>query len=227
MELIGLKSGSMLFANSDGFGLIDPTANVRQLQQYGVLDLVTDHAGKRLLQVSADGGVVQVDATEPRHAYRFALADRLLKIDPPADDALKPPITKTPGLEITNIRSRTPTVNGKPIKLKDREQSRNAAVMPGQQRFVLAADYSLRLLDQNGHDVWPSALSVPGTAWHVNVPNQRLIVAAYADGTIRWHRLSDGKELLALFINPDGQRWVLWTPQGYYDASLGADELIG
>src|SRR5215831_18515608 len=23
------------------------------------------------------------------------------------------------------------------------------------------------------------------------------------------------------------QRWIAWTPQGYYDASLGADELIG
>ena len=48
-----------------------------------------------------------------------------------------------------------------------------------------------------------------------------------SDGTVRWHRLSDGKELLALFIHPDGQRWIAWTPQGYYDASLGADELIG
>jgi hypothetical protein len=54
-----------------------------------------------------------------------------------------------------------------------------------------------------------------------------LVVVAYGDGTIRWHRLLDGKELLALFIHPDGQRWIIWTPQGYYDASLGVDELIG
>ena len=93
---------------------------------------------------------------------------------------------------------------------------------------MLGAEWSLRLLDQLGHDVWPNAQTVPGAAWHVNVTgNQRLIVAAYGDGTIRWHRLSDGKELLALFIHPDGQRWIVWTPQGYYDASLGADELIG
>ena len=38
---------------------------------------------------------------------------------------------------------------------------------------------------------------------------------------------SDGEELLALFIRPDGQRWIAWTPQGYYDASAGADDLIG
>jgi hypothetical protein len=28
-------------------------------------------------------------------------------------------------------------------------------------------------------------------------------------------------------MDPDGQRWIAWTPQGYYDASAGADDLIG
>jgi hypothetical protein len=61
----------------------------------------------------------------------------------------------------------------------------------------------------------------------------RLIVAAYADGTIRWHRAADGAELLALFIHlpqgPDGPReWILFTPEGYYDASSpAAERLIG
>ena len=32
--------------------------------------------------------------------------------------------------------------------------------------------------------------------------------------------------LLSLFMAKDGE-WVLWTPQGYYDASLGGDRLIG
>jgi len=32
--------------------------------------------------------------------------------------------------------------------------------------------------------------------------------------------------LLSLFWAADGE-WVLWTPQGYYDASLGGDRLIG
>lgn len=32
--------------------------------------------------------------------------------------------------------------------------------------------------------------------------------------------------LLNLFITSDGQ-WILWTPQGYYDASPGADDFIG
>jgi WD40 repeat protein len=226
-ELIRLKSGSLLFASASEFGLIGPDAKVTQLQGFGALDLVG--GGGHLLRVSANGGIVQVDSWEPQHTYRLALANRLVKIDPPADDALKGPITQAPGLAITNWHASTkPAVNGTLIKLKANERSLSASVIPGTQNFVLGADYSLRLLDNQGHDVWPSAQTAPGPVWQVNVTgNQRLVVAAYGDGTIRWHRLTDGKEILALFIHPDGQRWVAWTPQGYYDASAGADELIG
>lgn len=37
----------------------------------------------------------------------------------------------------------------------------------------------------------------------------------------------DGKELLALFPHPDQKRWILWTPEGYYDCSPGAEDLFG
>jgi WD40 repeat protein len=223
-ELIGLKSGSILIGSYLGLGFIDPDAKVTQLQGFGALNLT----GRRPLRVSSDGSIVQVDSWAPRHAYRFALAERLVKIDPPADDALKDPITQAPGLDITNRTSRVPAVNGAPIRLKANERSLSIAIVPGTQHFVLGATLSLRLLDQLGHDVWPHPQTVPGATWHVNVTgDQRLVIAAYDDGTIRWYRLSDGKELLALFIHPDGQRWIVWTPDGYYDASLGADELIG
>jgi hypothetical protein len=39
--------------------------------------------------------------------------------------------------------------------------------------------------------------------------------------------MKDGKELLAFFPHTDKKRWILWTPSGYYDASPGAEELIG
>jgi hypothetical protein len=57
--------------------------------------------------------------------------------------------------------------------------------------------------------------------------NGHIAAAALGDGTIRWYRLKDGKELLAYFPHKDRKRWVLWTPSGYYTASPGADELIG
>jgi hypothetical protein len=80
---------------------------------------------------------------------------------------------------------------------------------------------------------------VPGTVWGVNTAcDGRIVIAAYGDGTIRWHRASDGVELLALFIHvdwpgyperrePKPLGWVLWTPAGHYTCSDGADDLIG
>jgi WD40 repeat protein len=226
VKLVSLKSGSLLFGSLAGFGLISPNSKATQLQGYGALELLAGSGN--ILQVSADGGTIQVDSFEPRHVYRFALAERVIKIDPPPDGSLKGPITHAPGLNITNWYGPKPAVNGATIKLMSGETANGVAIVPGTQRFVLGADFSLRLIDQFGHDVWPNAPHVPGEAIYVNVTgDRRLVVAAYNDGTVRWHRLSDGKELLALFIHPDGQRWIAWTPQGYYDASLGADELIG
>ena len=74
MEILGLQSGSMLFAHQKGFGLIGPDAKVAPLQGFGGLDL--NSGGGHELRVSADGGAVQVDSWQPRHVYRFALAER-------------------------------------------------------------------------------------------------------------------------------------------------------
>jgi hypothetical protein len=65
-------------------------------------------------------------------------------------------------------------------------------------------------------------------AWGVNLARGgELVLAAFGDGTIRWYRWSDGKELLALFVDSESKAWVAWTPQGYYSASPGGEELIG
>ena len=223
-QLIGLNSRILVGGRYSA--IVDPDAKVSQLHLHGALDLSS--GGVHALRVSPDGRTVQVDSWVPAHTCRFALADRLVKIDPPADSSLRQPITQAQGLDIANWNASTnPTVSGTRIQLKAFERSLSVAIAPDTKHFVLGADFSLRLLDERGKDVWPPQ-PIPDHAWHVNVSaNGRLVVAAYGDGTVRWHRLSDGKELLALFVHPDGQRWVMWTPQGYYDASLGADELIG
>ena len=52
------------------------------------------------------------------------------------------------------------------------------------------------------------------------------MVAAYGDGTIRWHRMSDGVELLAFMPLPDRTNWVAWTPEGFYAATPGAHGIL-
>jgi WD40 repeat protein len=73
--------------------------------------------------------------------------------------------------------------------------------------------------------IWRRA--APSTVWAVNISGDgRLVIAAYADGTIRWHRLDDGRELLALYVLADKQNWVAWTPEGFYGATAGAFGLL-
>jgi hypothetical protein len=225
MQIIGLKAGRTLFASADNLGVIQPDGRPVSLQGRGGIDLAD---GRGPLRISANGQTVQVDSWEPRHTYRYALNRRQIDVDPPADASLLAPTTEAPRLSVTNWKnSMAPAVNGTPLELQPYEISKSLAIVPGTKRFVLGTAWWLRLFDQNGCEVWPFR-PVPGTTWHVNVTaDGRLIVAAFYDGTIQWFRVSDGEPVLALFIHPDGSRWIAWTPQGYYDASLGADDLIG
>jgi len=77
----------------------------------------------------------------------------------------------------------------------------------------------------------------PKLAWKTPLPsetvkiraskNGKTVVVILADGTIRWYNVSDGKELLAFDIDGDKRRWILYTPSGYYDASPGAEDMLG
>jgi hypothetical protein len=69
---------------------------------------------------------------------------------------------------------------------------------------------------------------MPATAWAVNVSaDGRWAVVGLGDGSVRWLRLMDGVEELALFVHADRTRWIAWTPSGYYDTSVGGEGLIG
>jgi hypothetical protein len=119
-----------------------------------------------------------------------------------------------------------PTLDGNPITLDRYEESFSLAVRRDRTGFVLGTNFSLRSIAPDGTQRWRQ--EVPDVAWGVNLARDgELVVAAYNDGTIRWHRWSDGKELLALFVHRGGKRWVAWTPKGYYMASAEADDLIG
>src|SRR5208337_1416368 len=135
---------------------------------------------------------------------------------------------KTSGIAVSDWENSTaPKLNGKPIALKDYETAFSTAIAPDASRFVLGTHFQLRAYRADGGELWP-AKAIPGIAFGVNISRDgKLLVAAYGDGTIRWHRLSDGQELLALFVHAKDRRFIAWTPKGYYAASPGAEDLIG
>jgi len=56
-------------------------------------------------------------------------------------------------------------------------------------------------------------------------PDERFICAVSDDQTIRFWNVKTGEAILTFFSSFDG-RWIAWTPQGYYKASPGGDNLI-
>jgi WD40 repeat protein len=54
----------------------------------------------------------------------------------------------------------------------------------------------------------------------------RLLVSGSADQTVRLWNLKTRELIATLFNGTDGE-WVMWTPQGYYTGSPGADRIVG
>jgi WD40 repeat protein len=65
-----------------------------------------------------------------------------------------------------------------------------------------------------------------GVVWNVAVsPNGRYLLSASNDQTLRVWRLDQDAPLVSLFFA--GQEWIAWTPEGYYAASPGGEQLMG
>jgi WD40 repeat protein len=225
-HLLPLAGGGVVFGTADpAWGVLDVSGQPQRFQGPATADIRGLLEGFRL---APDGTAVQFEYEYARKVpARFAVRDRILTLDPASDGAWVAPVTAAPGLEIRDwFDSTTPSLNGTALKLLPYEASHSLAIAPDGQRFLLGTEWSLRLFDHRGATQW--RVDVPGVAWSVNITgNGHIAVAAFSDGTIRWYRLYDGQELLAFFPHNDRKRWVLWTPSGYYDASPGAEDLIG
>jgi outer membrane protein assembly factor BamB len=218
--LVALQDGRLLVAAQDPFlELLEPDGRPRWTHPSPEADF-----RGQLLPVSADGTVVDFGFDVAGESLRFNLRALKLVRDPPADQQTIPP--QQAGLAVEGWRNEySPTLDGKPVKLEQYERSRSLAIHPDGDRFVLGAEWSLQAIDAKGKRLWRR--QAPGVVWAVNISgDRRLVVAAYNDGTIRWHRMDDGRELLALFVLADKQNWVAWTPEGFYDATPGALDVL-
>jgi len=225
-HILPLKDGGVIFCSDHpAFGVFD--ANDKKTIYKGP-SVAEYKGGYKGFLISHDGNTLQFGyETLGKSPARFSISERSLEPDPPKEITLFPPITTAAGLNITDWEYKSnPKLNGKLLNFYPEEFSYCLAISPDKNTFLIGTSGFIRLYDREGNKKW-EALS-PGAVYSVNVSeNGRVAVAALGDGTVRWYRMKDGKELLALFPHRDRKRWVLWTPSGYYDASPGAEELIG
>ena len=182
--------------------------------------------GESAFAVSADGATIDFGFTQGgKNRARFDVINATLELGPAAKPELKAAATTSAsGAALSDWRNGDkPKLNGHALPLDANEKSRSAAVLGD--RALLGTDFFLRAY-HGGAAAWRTA--VPAPVWVANLTaDGRLAVAGLGDGTIRWYRMSDGVEILSLFAEPDGQHWVLWTPEGFFDHGPGGDQLIG
>ena len=120
-----------------------------------------------------------------------------------------------------------PLINGTAVSfLAENERCFSADLTEDGQQIVLGGAFYLYRTNARAEQLWKTPL--PGTALSVNItPNEKAVLVLLSDGTIRWYSLTDGKEFLALYLHADKSRWIAFTPSGYFDASPGAEDLIG
>jgi Caspase domain/WD domain, G-beta repeat len=216
--LVALPDGRLFVATADLVELLESDGRPRWTHPSPKADFRNQ---RDILAVSADGTIVDFGfEVRGKSPLRFDLRALKLSRDPPADHQTIR--AKQGGLAVEGWRNgRSPTLDGKPIALERAETSQSLAIHPDGNRFVLGTSFNLRAIDAKGEPLWTR--KVPATVWAVTISGDgRLVVAAHSDGTIRWHRMDDGRELLALLVLADKQNWVAWTPEGFYDATPGA-----
>ena len=237
-QLLSLKNGDVAFATHDpALGIIDSSGTRTQFLSRPIPDF--RGMGEDFM-ISEDAAIVRFAYDRGKSFAVFSLSARSFTQDPPPDLVLYSPLrgegnftmfglfgSDKKDLRITEWHdSPSPQLNGRPLALPPGELSRSVAIAPDQESFLLGTESKLRFFARDGTPRWH--ISVPGIAWNVTISkNGRLAVAALGDGTIRWYRLQDGQELLALYPHTDRKRWIVWTPKGYFDADKDAEELIG
>jgi len=223
-----LKSGRILIAAMDPhIALLESDGRVVWQHERGLPDF-RNQLGSNSIQLSRNAKIVQFGlGRNGADQVRFSLTQAQLFQEPGSDAELSGHLIASGDFAVEDWRNSTaPKLNGMRLPLHESERARSLAISPTEERFVLGTDWYLWCFRKDGHAVWRSF--VPGRAWAVNIaPNAKVVVAGFGDGTLRWYRLSDGVELLALFVDPGSGRWIVWTPEGYFAASSDGGSLVG
>jgi hypothetical protein len=224
-----LPGGSILVAGfTPCLGVMDAHGERTWTVASPILDF-RDH--KNVMRVSADGGIVDFGyGFSGTHYLRFDVRTLTLSIPPPNDGLTFAPNRE--GLKIDGWEDGfNPSLNGRALPLEAHERARSFAIAPDEKRFFLGSSFALMAFDDAGMKKWLRVSRTEVLAVNAS-KDGRIVVAAYYDGAIRWHRADDGRELLALQVLPNKENdpakwdWVLWTPEGFYEATPGAQDVL-
>jgi WD40 repeat protein len=221
-DIVPLQPDGMVFSTSKpSIGIVGASDRVLTSKDSPLWDF----RGIAEQTILSDDGTIIHFPNPQGGFYRFSILDRSLETHGHVSHAAPrlPPIAA----DLVSQKLKTAVESLKEqIKHDHSEIVRATELTPDGKAILVGSDWHLRLLEQTGHVKWKVSVPAPALVIKISAAS-RLAVAALADGTFRWYRLADGQEILALFLQKEKNKWVLWTPAGYYDAAPGAEELMG
>jgi WD40 repeat protein len=179
---------------------------------------------QELFQLNDDGTEIGLKGVN-RDALFFSLATRMFRTGP---NAYPRAVTTSRDLTVSGWKNHTqPALNGQPLNILDQgEISRCADISADGTRVLIGASQHVICLDREGDVLWKRNLPRECVAVKTS-GNGQVAAVALDNGMYLWLDMKEGMPLMTLFAHPDNSRWVLWTPDGYYDCAAGAEDLIG
>ncbi|MET0507572.1 MAG: caspase family protein [Burkholderiaceae bacterium] len=221
-ELEPMADGRLAFGGFDGsWGIV--AGDAVAVEAVGAL---ADLRGPENLRISESGMAVTWSDDGGTRFVNFDF-DRRLLVRGEGRQPLMAPKLRTGLFELNRwLNERQPIINGLALPMANDELSLSFTYLrtPGNEALVGTQRRLIRV-DERGATRWQVYTDSEVRAVNVSA-DDRLIVTAMADGTLRWWRSSDGAPLVTLLTTRNG-RWIAWTPDGYFDASPEADRMIG
>lgn len=196
---------------------------------------------RTLAYFSAPDSVLQIDATganirfsiDGKTKLGFSLSDRSIQKSTPFGMRYSIPVSGGDGWKLSGFPE-SPVQDGVPLPLQAQESVRCHALRPfvpgaaaAEQALVLVGtDRALVAFDQKGQQRFRT--EVPGGVHKLAISGDgHLALAGLADGSLRFYATADGHSVLTLVMERGGERWILFTESGYYDAAVNGEQLLG
>jgi len=172
---------------------------------------LTNTSGIRLSQQSYRTEQIQFNQLQ------FDLTDKHISTATSIDENANSPVTQAQSFKLTNWdKEYLPLLNNVPLNINGKSLA--LSISDDEEHFVLASDKETVLFTSTGKRVWHHIETATTISTLISV-DKKFVISLFSNGVLRWLNYADGTPLFSLFISPETRDWIIWTPQGYYDAS--------
>lgn len=120
------------------------------------------------------------------------------------------------------------SIGGQVVNLDEAEDGalRSFSYVQDDAGIVAGSSFSLKKFTADG-ELLGAYKGHEGETWAVSeLASRGILLSGNSDQTIKFWNINNGENILTLFVASDNE-WVIWTPQGFYEASAGGEKYIG